>query len=172
MKITTAMLWLFVITIALSACGGEVSLASNPPTAASPSPTATALPPTATTVPATDTPPPIATPAQQNEKALETALPEGDPLLGELTALNYRCTGCHDNSVYPNENGPEFAAGEELPPILERAQLRLSDPAYNGGATTGQEYLVESILNPEIYVVSGDWLETMPVTFHEDLTAQ
>jgi hypothetical protein len=103
---------------------------------------------------------------------LKMDLPEGDAQVGELTALNYRCTGCHDNQSFPNENGPEFAATDDLLPILERAELRLTDPAYQGSATTGQEYLVESILYPEAYMLPGDWLETMPDTFHEELTAQ
>jgi cytochrome c2 len=116
--------------------------------------------------------PPNDTAVSEETIDLAMELPQGDPLLGELTALNYRCTGCHDSGVYANEDGPEFASGEGMPPILERAELRLSDPAYSGSATTDQEYIIESILNPEAYIVSGDWRETMPVTFHEDLTAQ
>jgi cytochrome c2 len=116
--------------------------------------------------------PPDDSAAEKKTIDLEMDLPEGDPALGELTALNYRCTGCHDNTSFPNVNGPEFAAVDDLPSILERAELRLTDPAYQGSATTGQEYLVESILYPEAYILPGDWLETMPDTFHEELTAQ
>jgi cytochrome c2 len=103
---------------------------------------------------------------------LAMALPDGDPLVGELTALNFRCIGCHDNNTYPNVNGPEFAAGEDLPPIIERSELRIADPAYTGRATSGQEYIIESILDPATYLLPGDWLEVMPDTYHEELTTQ
>lgn len=116
--------------------------------------------------------PPTAPTEKESAIDLEMELPAGDALVGELTALSYRCTGCHDNGAFPDVNGPEFSASAGRPPILERAEQRIADAAYAGGATSGQEYLVESILNPAAYLLPGDWVEVMPDTFHEDLTAQ
>ncbi|MFN2134494.1 MAG: c-type cytochrome [Candidatus Promineifilaceae bacterium] len=117
--------------------------------------------------------PPTAPPADTTS-AIDLAmdLPAGDPLVGELVALNYRCTGCHENTVYPDEEGPEFSATADRPSILERSEQRITDPDYTGHATSGQEYLVESIIDPNAYLVPGDFRKVMPATFHEELTAQ
>ena len=94
-------------------------------------------------------------------------LPEGDPERGEKVALAKVCTKCHIDSDGP----PRFGADNGLPAILERATLRMEDPAYPGNATTPQEYLIESITDPRLYEVDGNWKESMRDDYY-DLPAQ
>jgi hypothetical protein len=39
--------------------------------------------------------------------------------------------------------------------------VRIADPNYTGSATNMQEYLIESIVDPRLYRVEGDWKEDM-----------
>lgn len=93
----------------------------------------------------------------------------GDALAGELIAIDRNCRDCHANNLHPGARGPHFPATDELPAILERGDLRLSDPAYEGQAATNEEYLIESILLADAYVVPGDWKVPMQ-SFHGQLT--
>ena len=54
--------------------------------------------------------------------------------------------------------GPDFASSEDSLSITDRAAIRISDPAYSGMATNIQEYLIESIVDPLVYIAPGDWL--------------
>ena len=92
---------------------------------------------------------------------------EGDPLRGRNAAVKYRCYGCH---VDPGKYGPQFASSEELPHIMERGELRIADPAYEGSAATNREYIIESIFLPETYILPGEWEKAMPLTFHLRMT--
>jgi hypothetical protein len=60
-----------------------------------------------------------------------------------------------------------------MPKITARGEILVTDPAYNGNATTNEEYILESILLPEIYIVpdtpSG---AVMPINYDELLTRQ
>ena len=94
-------------------------------------------------------------------------LAEGDPERGEKLALARLCISCHVDAEGP----PRLGVDGDLPAILERAALRIDDPAYSGDATTAEEYLFESITDPRIYEVDGDWLESM-VDIYYDLPAQ
>ncbi len=96
-------------------------------------------------------------------------LPEGDPENGKLLARKYGCITCHVDSP----RALVFGSTEELVAIVERSELRVSDPAYGGGATKGEEYVVESILLPAIYTVEGPWPENgMPENFGDLMTDQ
>ena len=108
----------------------------------------------------TMTPQPTATPLPEIELNME--LPDGDPEKGYLTAIRYRCNGCHVEDDHL-ENGPRFAASDELPNILERGEVRIADPEYQGRATSNYEYIIESILLPEAYFVEGEWPEAMSI---------
>jgi hypothetical protein len=71
-----------------------------------------------------------------------------------------------------NQKGPNFEAEEGLPRIVERGDVRIADSAYAGRASTNQEYILESILLPEIYVVSGDWEAQMEKYLRNRITEQ
>jgi hypothetical protein len=84
-------------------------------------------------------------------------LPEADPERGDTLAQRYGCVRCH----ITNEIGPSFEAYDDLPAIVKRAEVRIADPNYTGSATNMQEYLIESIVDPRLYRVEGDWKEDM-----------
>lgn len=94
---------------------------------------------------------------------ISMTLPEGDPEQGEKIALAKVCITCNVNSDGP----PRLGTDNDLPAMWERAALRLEDPDYTGNATTPQEYLIESITDPRIYEVDGDWLESMADNYYD-----
>ena len=134
-------------------------------------PVATDTPAPTETPQATDTPPPTETPepTPMPEVNLAPDLPEGDTLRGRNAAVRYRCHGCH---LDPGEYGPQFAAFEDLPHIMERGELRIAAPGYEGRAATNLEYIIESIFLPEIHLIEGEWEEAMPTTFLIRMTDQ
>jgi len=142
-------IYFFVSVLALSACGGAA--------AATASPTSTPVPPTAS--------PTAARPTPDISDHLQMDLSGGDVQQGFNVAIAFNCKVCHD-SVYP-QKGPRFTATDDLPPILERGEMRIADPAYAGRATTNQEYLLESIFIPEAHQAPGEWAVTMDMDFVE-----
>lgn len=159
---------LFALLLALGLPVASCSQAAQPTATATHAPTP--VPPTATmTLPPTPEPPtatltlpPASTPepAALPEVDLKMALPEGDPVRGESRAARFGCAECHETGAY----GPLFEAGEGLPGIMARGELRLSDPTYLGNASTSWEYVLESILVPGIHIVPG-WDVEMPPYF-------
>ena len=115
------------------------------------------------------TPLPTSTPFP--EINLDMELPEGDPEAGYLIAIRYRCHGCHMNEEHPT-SGPRFTSEGEMPFVLERGTLRLALSEYEGRATNNQEYMIESIYQPEAYIVPGEWKEPMPTTFQQRMSEQ
>jgi mono/diheme cytochrome c family protein len=94
-------------------------------------------------------------------------LPEGDPTTGEALATSKGCVACHVAAPV----GPAWAATADQPGIGTRAAERLQDPAYTGEAETPEQYLLESIVNPHIYLVPP-FTAVMPPTYGDTLTAQ
>jgi hypothetical protein len=70
------------------------------------------------------------------------------------------------------EKAPRFTASEDLPPILERGEVRIADPAYEGQAATNLDYILESIFIPEAYQAPGEWAVTMPDDFAQRIEAE
>jgi hypothetical protein len=146
MKLLANAIYCCILGVVLSACGGT-SAAPAPPTAAPP-PT---IPPTAV-VPTPD----ISAYSQMD-------LSGGDAGQGLNVAIAFECKGCHDGTR--TEKGPRFAATDDLPPIMERGEVRFADPAYEGRAVTDLDYILESIFIPEAYMAPGEWAVTMPVDY-------
>jgi hypothetical protein len=50
----------------------------------------------------------------------------------------------------------------------------MADPAYEGSASTNEEYIIESIVLPEVYRIEGAWGSNFRMLDHfgEILTAQ
>jgi len=95
-------------------------------------------------------------------------MPEGDPAAGEALAESLGCTACHVAAP----TGPAWFPNEEFPtPISERAAERIEDPNYTGSATTPEQYLLESIIQPGAYIVTG-YTDIMPHTYSDTLTPQ
>jgi len=99
---------------------------------------------------------------------LDIKLPEGNSERGRKIALKFTCIGCHVN----NPNFIHFDSADNLPSIMEIGEVRIADPAYEGTATTNLEYILESILLTEIYIVPGDWEENMSPFLSDRMTDQ
>jgi mono/diheme cytochrome c family protein len=85
---------------------------------------------------------PIAVDVEDSEAVIEAGV--------EIYAAQ-GCIGCHQLDV-ANANGQTGPTHNNLGVIAEQ---RIEDPNYTGEATTAEEYIRESIVNPGAYVVEG-----------------
>jgi len=95
-------------------------------------------------------------------------LPEGDPAAGEALATTLGCVACHIAAP----TGPAWLAKDGEPGVGSHAATRITQPDYTGKATTPEQYLFESIVNPNIFVVSGFASGVMPQSYANSLTDQ
>jgi mono/diheme cytochrome c family protein len=77
------------------------------------------------------------------------------------------CSVCHTVPGIPG------ADGRVGPPLIIRVTgpVRLADPAYQGHAKTVHEYVIESVLDPGLFVVPGYPAGTMPTWYGAKLSA-
>ncbi|HSF67547.1 MAG TPA: hypothetical protein VLA67_08965 [Nitrospiraceae bacterium] len=77
------------------------------------------------------------------------------------------CPVCHTVPGIPG------ADGRVGPPLLIGATgpARLADPAYRGRARSVHEYVIESVIEPELFVVPGYPPGTMPTWYGAKLSA-
>lgn len=170
----TALKWMFAI-FAASLIGCSI-----PPT---PSPTATPIPPTQAPIPTLTPVLPTALPTRPPSTATSAASPapvgalKGDAAAGEklFHVKKADCTACHDETLaFP---GGEFAPN--LGDIAIQAEGIIKSQGYTGKAKTVAEYLRESIMDPNAYIVPGDdyrdpkdGLSAMRRDFAQRLSAQ
>lgn len=77
------------------------------------------------------------------------------------------CSACH---IVPGISGADGRVGPPL--VLATTGLaRLNDPAYRGHAKTVHEYVIESVLEPGLFVVPGYPAGTMPTWYGAKLSA-
>lgn len=97
-------------------------------------------------------------------------LPEGDAARGEAVAAlpALGCVGCHVSQAV----GPAWAASASQPGIGDRAETRWQEAGYTGTAKSAQQYLLESIVLPNVHVVEGYAENLMPQTFGDTITDQ
>lgn len=95
-------------------------------------------------------------------------LPEGSFENGLKISRQKACFACHEF----NKVAPSFGEDGDLPEIVERAAMRIADPNYTGNATTPEEYLIESIVLANDYIIPGEWKENMGSTLAYTLTVQ
>ena len=77
------------------------------------------------------------------------------------------CAVCHTVPGIPGANGlvgPPLVLGSTGP-------ARLADPAYRGQAKTVHEYVIESVIEPGVFVVPGYPAGTMPTWYGAKLSA-
>ena len=88
-----------------------------------------------------------------------------EPLVEILTKPG--CPVCH---VIPGIPG---ATGQVGPPLVlgTTGAQRLKDPGYRGQAKTVHDYIVESVLEPQRFVVQGYPEHTMPAWYGSKLSA-
>ncbi len=80
----------------------------------------------------------------------------------------FGCAACHILSAV----GPAWNPTTDTPGIGARAETRLADPTYAGAAKTPEQYLLESIVAPNAFVVEGFASGVMPVNFGDRMTPQ
>jgi nitric oxide reductase subunit C len=95
-------------------------------------------------------------------------LPAGDAAKGQALATSQGCVGCH----VAGTTGPAWMPTADQPGIGQRATTRLTQSDYAGKATSAEQYLLESIVNPAAYKVPGFDLVQMPGTYSQTMTAQ
>lgn len=100
---------------------------------------------------------------------IQIELPPGDAERGRALADGtLGCTVCH--SLTPV--GPAWAASGDQPGLTERAALRVEQADYAGEAGTPEQYLIESVADPNAYLVPGFTANVMPVNFADRITLQ
>ena len=77
------------------------------------------------------------------------------------------CPVCH---IVPGISGADGRVG---PPLVlgTTGPARLADPAYRGHAKTVHEYVIESVIEPGLFVVPGYPAGTMPTWYGAKLSA-
>lgn len=100
---------------------------------------------------------------------VSASLPPGDAGRGKSLAEGpLGCASCHILTAV----GPKWAAEGAEPGIGARAEDRFQAPGYTGSATSAEQYLLESIVLPNAYVVEGFQADLMPQNFGDRLSAQ
>ncbi len=99
---------------------------------------------------------------------ITVALPEGDPDNGAQLVESLGCTGCHVLSA----TGPTWQAEGDLPAMGARGDVRIGQADYTGNAQTAEQYLIESIVLTNVFVVEGFQPNIMPGNYGERLSAQ
>ena len=77
------------------------------------------------------------------------------------------CSACH---IVPGISGADGRVGPPLV-LATTGPARLNDPAYQGHAKTVHEYVIESVLEPGLFVVPGYPAGTMPTWYGAKLSA-
>lgn len=98
--------------------------------------------------------------------------PESVPLASgeEPIAVLFTQAGCPVCHTIPGIPGAEGKVGPRLV-LGSTGAERLADPQYGGKATTPREYVVESIVEPGVYVVPGYPDRAMPRWYGQKLSA-
>ena len=116
--------------------------------------------------------PPSATPVPVPVPSVPVLTPDRVPLVtgDEPIAEIFTKAGCAVCHTVPGISGADGRVG---PPLLLGATgpVRLADPAYRGHAKTVREYVIESVLEPGLFVVPGYPSGTMPSWYGAKLSA-
>jgi len=95
-------------------------------------------------------------------------LPPGDAAAGEKLTSTLGCVACHIASSV----GPAWLPSGSQPGIGDQAAQLFKEPGYTGHAKTPEQYLFESIVDPNVFVVSGFSSGLMPGNYATSLTDQ
>jgi len=100
---------------------------------------------------------------------ITVALPDGDAARGKsLSEGVLGCASCHVLTAV----GPKWPADAGAPGIGSRAETRIQAPGYAGQATSAEQYLFESVVMSNAYVVEGFQSNLMPQNYADRLSAQ
>jgi mono/diheme cytochrome c family protein len=96
-------------------------------------------------------------------------LPAGDADAGQTLAEGVvGCAACHLLS----DVGPVWEAAGDEPGIAARAETRFEQEDYTGNAESAREYLLESIVATNIYIVPGYEPNIMPNNYGQRISIQ
>jgi hypothetical protein len=114
--------------------------------------------------PPSDTPVPVSSAVALTPDMV--SLVTGDEPITEIFT-KAGCPVCH---IVPGIPGADGRVG---PPLVLGATgpTRLADPAYRGHAKTVHEYVIESVIEPGLFVVQGYPAGTMPTWYGAKLSA-
>ncbi|MBI3763144.1 MAG: c-type cytochrome [Chloroflexi bacterium] len=117
--------------------------------------------------------PPDATPTPSGPVVgddINTKLPAGNSEDGKKLTESLGCVGCHVNAAV----GPAWPASADPTGkgVGTRAETRFKDSGYTGHATSAEQYLHESIVRPNDFVVPDFKPDLMPKDYGSKLTAQ
>lgn len=115
-------------------------------------------------------------PAPPKQKPIPSAVPvptaETIPLVtGDEPIIEiFTRAGCPVCHIIPGITG---ANGRVGPPLTlgTTGKARLNDPVYRGNATTVRDYILESVLEPQRFIVPGYPEHTMPEWYGSKLSA-
>jgi mono/diheme cytochrome c family protein len=132
------------------------------------------------TVPVTATQAAPATQSVTVATDITQPLPQGDPSSGQQLVQTLACPACHISQGGGATLGPNWqpAADNNNQGIGTRAPLRITAADYKGKATTAEQYLFESIVAPDAYIVPGNpayapgGTSIMPHDFSTKMSAQ
>jgi hypothetical protein len=101
-----------------------------------------------------------------------TLLPEMVPLVtgDEPIAVIFTRAGCPVCHTIPGILGADGRIGPALL-LGTRGPERLRNPQYHGKANTVHEYIVESVIEPGLFIVPGYPANTMPAWYGTKLSA-
>lgn len=141
---------LSVFVMSCSSAPASAPTSAPVATSAAPAPTVANAP--ATTAPAAN----ANTPGAFSKTDPQLAPPgiKGDAASGAklFTAKKIECDGCHD--VTKNFPGGDFGPNQANVSVVAQSILKSAD--YKGKAKTVEEYIRESILAPNVFIVPGD----------------
>ena len=110
---------------------------------------------------------------------INVTLPPGEAARGEQLVKTVECIGCH---LPGGEGGPgplwKADPQNDGQGIATRAETRYLGEDYTGHAASAEQYLIESILTPSVYIINkigytfSPGRSAMPGNFGEKLTAQ
>jgi hypothetical protein len=110
--------------------------------------------------------------ARTDEITIGALTPEKIPLVtGDEPLVDiFTRPGCPVCHMIPGIPG---ATGQVGPPLIlgKTGEQRLKDPSYRGEAKTVHEYIVESVLEPQRFVVQEYPAHTMPTWYGSKLSA-
>ena len=85
-----------------------------------------------------------------------------------ISAGSAGCAGCHELSTV----GPAWVSQAELPGIAERSEALIASGDYSGRATSVEQYLFESVVAPNGFLLDGFEANIMPGNYGDRLTVQ
>jgi mono/diheme cytochrome c family protein len=105
-------------------------------------------------------------PAEPVGDDITVELPEGDPQRGEALANSKGCVACHVSTP----TGPAWLPSGQEAGIGTRAETRIEQDDYTGQAADAYHYLFESIVLPDVHIVSGYAPGIMPQDYDQTLS--